>query len=81
MKRTLRLCVSYEGFFRIGSDLLFTVVIFCHSAEHVYGDQEMHLEVRRHCMDYMVCSWGSASSVMRACSHAIKVDDINYDLD
>lgn len=23
-------------------------------AEHVYGDQEMHSEVRRHCMDYML---------------------------
>ena len=24
------------------------------SADHVYGDQEMHSVVRRHCMDYMV---------------------------
>ena len=24
------------------------------SADHVYGDQEMHSEVRRRCMDYMV---------------------------
>ena len=23
-------------------------------ADQVYGDQEMHTEVRRHCMDYMV---------------------------
>lgn len=23
-------------------------------ADHVYGDQEMHSVVRRHCMDYMV---------------------------
>lgn len=26
------------------------------SADQVYGDQEMHSEVRRHCMDYMVCA-------------------------
>ena len=24
-------------------------------ADQVYGDQEMHAVVRKHCMDYMVC--------------------------
>ena len=33
---------------------MFSVHFFL--ADHVYGDQEMHSEVRRRCMDYMVNS-------------------------
>ena len=33
---------------------LFSYVVFCVSADQVFGDQEMHGTVRKHCIDYMV---------------------------
>ena len=31
-------------------------IVSCVSADQVYGDQEMHGTVRKHCIDYMVSS-------------------------
>ena len=45
VQRALVICMVYSNLVKN---------FYLSTAEHVYGDQEMHSVVRRHCMDYMV---------------------------
>ena len=49
-------------------------LLWCVSADQVYGDQEMHGTVRKHCIDYMVGSLTVLSGIFVA----RKTDYKNY---